>query len=108
MTTTIWIVLVILGCAVVTWLPRILPFVFVKNVKMPDVVLRWLAYIPVCILSALVIEGMFVKEAQLVTIDWLHLCAFIPTLLVALVTKSLSKTVVAGVITMAALRFFFS
>ncbi|MEG0439195.1 MAG: AzlD domain-containing protein [Solibacillus sp.] len=108
MTTTIWMVLVILGCAVVTWLPRILPFVFVKNVKMPDVVLRWLAYIPVCILSALVIEGMFVKEAQLVTIDWLHLCAFIPTLLVALVTKSLSKTVVAGVITMAALRFFFS
>ena len=108
MTTTIWMVLVILGCAVVTWLPRILPFVFVKNVKMPDVVLRWLAYIPVCILSALVIEGMFVKEAQLVTIDWLHLCAFIPTLLVALVTKSLSKTVVAGVLTMAALRFFFS
>ncbi len=108
MTTSIWMVLVILGCAVVTWLPRILPFVFVKNVKMPDVVLRWLAYIPVCILSALVIEGMFVKEAQLVTIDWLHLCAFIPTLLVALVTKSLSKTVVAGVITMAALRFFFS
>ena len=108
MTTTVWMVLVILGCAVVTWLPRILPFIFVKNVKMPDVVLRWLAYIPVCILSALIIEGLFVKEAQLVTIDWLHLCAFIPTVLVALVTKSLSKTVVAGVITMAALRFFFS
>lgn len=108
MTTTVWMVLVILGCAVVTWLPRILPFVFVKNVKMPDVVLRWLAYIPVCILSALIIEGIFVKEARFVMIDWLHLCAFIPTLLIALVTKSLSKTVVAGVLTMAALRFFFS
>lgn len=108
MTTTVWMVLVMLGCAVVTWLPRILPFVFVKNVKMPDVVLRWLAYIPVCILSALIIDGIFVKEARLVTIDWLHLSAFIPTLLIALVTKSLSKTVVAGVLTMAALRFFFS
>ena len=59
MTTTVWMVLVILGSAVVTWLPRILPFVFVKNVKMPDVVFRWLAYIPVCILSALIIEGIF-------------------------------------------------
>ncbi|MEK4424351.1 AzlD domain-containing protein [Solibacillus sp. FSL K6-1523] len=108
MTTTVWMVLVILGCAVVTWLPRILPFVFVKNVKMPDVVLRWLAYIPVCILSALIVEGIFVKETQLVTINWLHLCALIPTLFVALVTKSLSKTVIAGVIAMAALRFFFS
>ncbi|ATP39273.1 branched-chain amino acid transporter AzlD [Solibacillus sp. R5-41] len=108
MITSMAMVLLILGCALVTWIPRILPFVLVKNVQMPDFVLRWLAYIPVCILSALVIEGMFVKEAQLVTIDWLHLCAFIPTLLVALVTKSLSKTVIAGVLTMAALRFFFS
>lgn len=107
MTTSMAMVLLILGCALVTWIPRIVPFVLVKNVRMPSIMLRWLAYIPVCILSALVIEGVFVKESQLVTIDWLYLCAFIPTLVVALLTKSLSKTVIAGVLTMAALRFFF-
>ncbi|HEY4622379.1 MAG TPA: AzlD domain-containing protein [Solibacillus sp.] len=105
MTTTIAMVLVIVGCALVTWIPRILPFVFVKNMKMPDIVLRWLAYIPVCILSALVMEGFFHKDQSFVVVDWLNVGAFIPTLLVALLTKSLSKTVIVGVVTMAVLRW---
>lgn len=106
MTTTVWMVLVILGCAFVTWMPRILPFIFVKKVKMPDVVLRWLAYIPVCILSALIIEGFFQSDGQWVALDIQNILAFIPTLIIALLTKSLSKTVVAGVVTMAVLRYF--
>lgn len=108
MTTSIAMVLLILGCALVTWIPRILPFVLVKNMNMPKIVLRWLAYIPVCILSALVIEGFFVKETAVVNVQWMNVFAFIPTLLVALFTKSLSKTVIAGVVTMAGLRMFFS
>lgn len=104
MTTSVAMVLLILGCALVTWIPRILPFILVKNMNMPKIVLRWLAYIPVCILSALVIEGFFVKEEAFVTVQWLNVMAFIPTLFVALLTKSLSKTVIAGVVTMAGLR----
>ena len=108
MTTSIGMVLLILGCALVTWVPRILPFVIVKNLKMPDILLRWLAYIPVCILSALVIEGLFEKQAHIVTIQWMNVMALIPTLVVAVLTKSLSKTVVVGVITMAIMRYFFT
>ena len=108
MTTTFAVVLLILGCALVTWVPRVLPFILVKNMKMPDIVLRWLAYIPVCILSALVIEGFFKHEQSFVTVNWLNVAAFIPTLLIALLTKSLSKTVIAGVVTMAALRLLFT
>ena len=108
MTTSIAMVLLILGCAVVTWAPRILPFVLVKNMALPKIVLRWLAYIPVCILSALVIEGLFENEERIVMIDWMNLLALLPTLLVALLTKSLSKTVIAGVLTMALLRYLFT
>lgn len=104
--TTWAMVLLILGCAVVTWIPRVLPFVFVKNIAMPDIVLRWLAYIPVCILSALVIESLLDAEGSFVTLDWLAVAAFIPTLAVAVWTKSLSKTVVVGVLTMMVLRSF--
>jgi branched-subunit amino acid transport protein len=106
--TSLGMVLVILGCALVTWIPRIMPFVLVKNIKMPNIVLRWLAYIPVCILSALVIEGFFEKQDQLVTIHWMNVIVFIPTLLIALLTKSLSKTVIAGVLTMAIMRYLFT
>lgn len=97
---------IIIGCALVTWIPRILPFAFVRNMKLPDVVLRWLSYIPVCILSALVIEQIFHQGDTIVTIDWEVFLAFIPTLLVAIFSKSLLWTVVIGVITMAVVRMF--
>lgn len=103
--TTWSIFWLIFGCALVTWLPRILPFIFVKKFELPNVVLRWLAYVPVCILSALVFESMLDTEGDVVTLDWLQVGAFVPTLLVALITKSLSLTVVVGVVTMASLRF---
>lgn len=106
MTTTWAMFWLIVGCALVTWLPRIVPFMFVKKFELPKVVLRWLAYVPICILSALVFESMLDAEGDFVTLDWLQVGAFVPTLLVALVTKSLSLTVIVGVVTMAALRFF--
>lgn len=105
MTTTWTFFWLVVGCAVVTWLPRILPFIFVKKFDLPDIVLRWLAYVPVCILSALVFESLLNTDGPIVTFDWLQVGAFIPTLLVALLTKSLSLTVLVGVITMAVLRF---
>ncbi len=107
MTTTASMVWLIIGCALVTWLPRIIPFMFVRSVKLPDVVLKWLSFIPVCILSALVIENLLDTESKnFVTLDLLVFITFVPTLIIALVTKSLSITVVAGVIIMAYVRFF--
>lgn len=107
MTTTLGMVLIIFGCAIVTWLPRVIPFMLVRSVQLPDVILRWLKYIPVCILSALVIESLLNAKSGFVTLDWLNVAAFIPTVFVAILTKSLSQTVVAGVVTMAILRYFF-
>lgn len=107
MTTSWTMVLLMLGCALVTWLPRVIPFILVRNVQLPDIVLRWLAYIPVCILSALVLESLFVSEGKIVTFDWYNVAALIPSLFVAIVTKSLSKTVVVGVVAMAVLRYLF-
>ncbi|MGX9134917.1 AzlD domain-containing protein [Rummeliibacillus sp. JY-2-4R] len=102
-TTILW---VIVGCAFVTWLPRIIPFIFVRSVKMPDVVLKWLSFIPICILSALVVENLLNTEGSFVKLNWPILGAFIPTLIIALWTKSLSTTVVVGVISMAVIRHF--
>lgn len=107
MTTTVNMLLLLTGCALVTWLPRILPFLFVKSVELPSVVLRWLKYIPICILSALVFEGLFEEKGRLVVIDGYYFFAAIPTLIVAVWTKSLSKTVIIGVASMALLRLFF-
>ena len=103
--TTWSFVLLVIGCALVTWIPRIVPFIFVKKVQLPDIVLRWLTYIPVCILSALVFESLFHEGEGFVVPDWQSIAAFVPTILVALVTKSLSLTVIVGVVSMAIVRF---
>ena len=103
--TTWGMFLLIVCCALVTWIPRIIPFIFVKKVQLPDVVLRWLTYIPICILSALVFESLFYKGETLVLLDWQSFFAFIPTIIVALMTKSLSITVLVGVASMAIVRF---
>ncbi|MEK9197522.1 AzlD domain-containing protein [Ureibacillus sp. 179-F W5.1 NHS] len=106
MTTSLSMILLMIGCAIVTWLPRVIPFMLVRNVKLPDIILRWLSYIPICILSALVLESLFNSEGTIVTLNWLNVIAFIPTLIVAIFTKSLFKTVIVGVLTMAILKFF--
>lgn len=108
MTTTLSMIVLILGCAVVTWLPRIIPFILVRNIELPDVVLRFLQYIPICILSALVFQALLNTEGNFVTLHWENTLAFVPTLFVAIWTKSLSKTVIVGVVTVAIIRNFFS
>ncbi|MCY8976372.1 AzlD domain-containing protein [Bacillus atrophaeus] len=96
----------ILGCAIVTVIPRIVPFIFVRSVQLPEVVLKWLSYIPICILTALVVENMLIETENAVELDWTVLLAMLPTLLTALWTKSLSATVIIGVISMAFIRLF--
>lgn len=99
--------LLLLGCALVTWIPRVLPFIFVRRMALPDVVMRWLAYIPICILSALVITNLFITSGSIVTVHWHVFFAFLPTLFIAIWTKSLSITVLVGIVSMALIRFFF-
>jgi len=105
--TTFQMFLIILGCAFVTWLPRVIPFILVKAMPIPNFMLRFLAYIPICILSALVYASLFEKTNTFTTISVLNVLAFIPTFLVAIWTKSLSMTVIVGVVTMALLRHLF-
>ena len=106
MTTSFYMICLIAGCALVTWIPRILPFTIVKNITIPNIFMRWLNYIPICILSALIIDSFIYSETTL-RLHWQNIFAFIPTLIVALWTKSLSFTVIIGVLTMALLRFVF-
>lgn len=101
------VLLVIAGCAIVTWIPRVAPFLIVRNMKLPDAAIKWLSFIPVCILTALVAASVIDSgEEALPAINWQVLTALIPTLAIALWTKSLLFTVIFGVVTMAFIRNF--
>ena len=50
---------IIFGMAVVTYIPRLIPFLLVKEKKMPIKIQRFLEYIPYTALGALIVPGVF-------------------------------------------------
>lgn len=105
MTIHEYTLLTILGCALVTLIPRILPFLLVRKMKLPEFLLRYLSYVPLAILTALFVQSLLQKEAgQFPSIKLLPFLASLPTILTAILTKSLIAIVIIGVLSMALLR----
>jgi branched-subunit amino acid transport protein len=99
------IFLTILGMALVTYLPRLLPVWLLATRKLPEVVITWLRYVPAAVLSALLLPAVLVEGSKLhLAWDNLYLLAFIPTLLVAWKTRSLFGAVVVGMACVAIAR----
>ncbi|MEH7238527.1 AzlD domain-containing protein [Bacillus sp. JJ1562] len=107
MSINLSILLIILGCALVTFIPRIIPFIVIRNINLPKIVIKWLSFIPICIFAALIVDSFIIQDESLLSIDWSVLTAIIPTLIIALWTKSLSITVIVGIVSMATVRFLF-
>ncbi|KHD84435.1 AzlD domain-containing protein [Heyndrickxia ginsengihumi] len=105
MNADLTVLLIILGCTLVTFIPRVVPFLLVRNVRLSEPVLKWLSFVPICILTALVVNSFIIQTNHYsLNIDWTVIIVLVPTLFVALKTKSLSATVIIGVILMALLR----
>ena len=86
----------------VTLVPRILPLLVFSKLQIPEWGLKWLNYIPIAILAALLAQVLFMHE----TMQWDYLIVAIPTFLVAIYTRSLLGTVLTGVVVIILLRFF--
>ena len=97
------LVAILLGF-LVSWVPRVLPFVLVKYKGLPDIVVRFLHYLPVSlILSSLTTE----KIGHLPQFKWMEILATVPTVIVAFKSKNLLYAVIVGIISMALIRFVF-
>jgi branched-subunit amino acid transport protein len=100
-----YVLVVILGTALVTAVPRILPLALLSRMNIPNGIVRWLGHVPVAVLAALLAQSVLLSSGRIdLSIGNLALLAIIPTLLVALRTRSLVGTVLTGVATMALLR----
>lgn len=92
------ILALILACAAVTAVPRVLPLVLLSKIELPRWLLAWLAYVPVAVLAALLaIEVMIVDGKPSLTAANPLLLAIVPALAVAGLTRSLIATVLVGV-----------
>ncbi|HEL1614777.1 AzlD domain-containing protein [Streptococcus suis] len=102
------ILLIILVSALVTWVPRVLPFVLTQNKSLPPKLVKFLSFLPITIIFALTLSSiMDEKVGSLPSLLPVESLALIPTFLVVLRTKNILLAVVVGVLTTAALRLLF-
>ena len=102
------IFLTIIGMALVTYIPRLLPVYFLSSRSLPPLAVAWLRYVPVAVLAAMLFPSLLVQEGQLILgPSNFFLWAAVPTLLVAVKTRSLFGSVVVGMVLVAAARYVF-
>ena len=85
-----------------------IPFILAKYKGLPAIVERFLKFLPVSIIFALILSSVVTgKIGSFPQIKWLDLIAVFPTALVAFRYRNLVGTVIFGVVLIAALRLVF-
>ena len=84
------IALLVLGCALVTALPRVLPLVLLSRFELPALLRQWLGYVPVAVLAALLALELLAGGGNAAL-------AIVPALAVAALSGNLLATVAVGV-----------
>ena len=103
-----YILLAIVFSGLVTWIPRMIPFILVKYKGLPPIVERFLKFLPVSIIFALILSSVVSgKIGSLPQMKWLDFLAVFPTAFVAFRYRNLVATVLFGVVLIAALRLVF-
>ena len=101
-----FVLLVNVGCGLVTWLTRVIPFILLKKFELPISFVEFLSFVPVVIMSALWFNGLFVQHlGHLPSLNIENLLASIPTVISAIISKNLLVIVAVGILSLAIIRF---
>jgi branched-subunit amino acid transport protein len=105
MQTFLWIVA---GMVAVTYLPRLIPMLILSRMEIPEGFRRWLQFVPVAVLSALLAPNILLQNGGLaLRLDNTYLLAAVPTVIVAARFKNIFLTVLCGIICLMMIRFAF-
>lgn len=92
---------------VVTLLPKVIPITFLQGDKLPPVLRKWLDFIPVAVMAALVGPDIFIYDGQFnLSTSNLFLMVSIPSLAVACIFKNYFLTIAVGLSLVIAARYF--
>jgi len=99
----------ILGMALVTYLPRVLPMLVLSNQSVPDKISKWMSFIPVSIFAALIFSDIFFWESQF-NVNPVVNIKLLPSILVFFVaykTKNLLWSMVLGIVAITLMGYLF-
>lgn len=112
MTQSEWIL--VIGMMLVTFLPRYIPMLIVGRVTLPDSLFRALRYVPVAVLTAILVPEALAPEALspdkqiMLGLDNAYLYASIISALIAWRSKNLLLTIGGGLVVFFAWRFIYA
>ncbi|CFO31832.1 Branched-chain amino acid transport protein%2C AzlD [Staphylococcus aureus] len=71
--------------------------------------IKWLSFIPITLFTALIIDGLIEQQEGVMgyTINVPFLITMLPTIVIAVISRSLTITILSGIIIMAVLRWVF-
>lgn len=93
------VIFTLIGMALVTYLPRLIPLIMLVGKKIPEPVLLWLQHVPPAVLAAMLLPTLIIREESIsLGTDNLFLYAAIPTMIAAVISKSLFIPVIFGML----------
>jgi branched-subunit amino acid transport protein len=100
------VIITLVGMGIVTYLSRALFIVGMKGDRLPPFIIRWLSYVPVAVLAAIICPMLAAPEKRLdLTYGNPYLIAGIAATVIAVVTKNLIVTVIGGMGVILLLKF---
>jgi len=95
----------IIGLWFVNYLPRVVPMVVLSKIKIPKPVIWWLGFVPAAVLGAIIAPALLMPDQKLfISLENKYLLASIPTFGIAVKTRSLVWTLLAGMLATALLQ----
>lgn len=100
-----FVLMTIIGCTLVTWLSRVVPFILLKKFQLSKLANEYLSFVPIVIMATLWFTSLFHQNiGRLPSINWENLIASVPTVLAAIISKNLLIIVIIGIISLAIIR----
>lgn len=101
--------LLILGMAVVTYIPRAAPLLFLSSRNLNPRLMRWLEMVPPAVLAALLAPELLLRsqageKTLFLSLDNFFLLAALPCFVVGWITRSFFGTIAVGMGMVALLR----
>ncbi len=90
-----------------TLIPRALPLMAFSRMKLPGWAMRWLSYVPIAVMAALVGQELLLLENGKPALFYRNaeFYAAVPTIIVTVRTRSLLAAVIAGIVSVIVLRY---
>ena len=99
--------MLIAGMALLTFLPRYIPIALAGKVQIPDWLSRSLTYVPIAVLSSIVVQTTLVRDGNLsLGLDNAHLIAAIAAFITAALSRHMFLTIAVGLIVFGGIMLF--